>query len=469
MNSANQRPFRSTSQRGGAAFNTVLGAAIVLLVGWTLWNVFDVGTRIRIHTAVGDLVQRRKVEKARTALETSGDRGRVLEALKKELEDDHPSVWGKIELLTTLTRLKESRPVERALESKVPATRRAAAYFLSGDPDRKETVGQIAEEWVGDGGADGRELAAMICGRLGRKGAIPHILKMIDLDAKVAANAALIRQGMAALEELEAPGLIEKAMELARSPEVEMTIRGQAFDLVGRNKNAPTAEVRTLMLSIAQDGNAHAFLRDKAIAVLGGEEYGDEEVWAALQGILFDANLSRTAGATSNKQSENWVVQRFALGSLARTLPLERVTQLLLDRRLYTHPYYAMRVDVATALSVLRMRKRIAVEILCSYLVDEDPRDTQFLLRQEAWLSLWQLTGEAHGVPVPARFAAPPAALSGEEDVRPYLFRASYMRVGVSAEQVEAVKSFTGDLARLKRIREAYEAHGNATDEGAPR
>jgi len=439
--------------------NTIAGAAAIAVVVWILLNAFDVGTRWRIHQAIGNLVNRRDVERARTALENAGNRAMVVERLKAELEDDHPSVWGKIELLNTLARLKEVRPIERGLDSKTPATRRAAAYFYSDNPERKEWAGQIAEEWVADGDARDRDLAAMICGRLKRSAAIPHLFSLLSVDPKDPANAPVLQQALYALAELKAEGLAARALGLARAPEVDMTIRAQAFDVAARLDDAPQEELRTLMLSIAQDGAAPPFLRDRAIHVLGGEKFADEEVWTALQGVLFDPKLTEARADTESRRAEHWVVQRFALDSLGRTYPLDRLTQLLLDRRLHTHPYYAIRVDVATALSVLRVRKRLALEILCSFLVNEDSRDTQLLTRQEGWLSLWQLTGTAYGVSDPKAFPLPAAPIRDEQFARRYLFNASASRIGVTSQQIDAVKSITGDLAQMKKIRQTYESN----------
>ncbi len=439
--------------------NTLAGALAVAVVVWLLLNAFDVGTRWRIHQAIGNLVNRRDVEKARTALENAGNRAMVIERLKAELEDDHPSVWGKIELLNTLARLKEVRPIERALDSKTPATRRAAAYFYTDNPERKEWAGQIAEEWVAESEAHDRDLAAMICGRLKRSAAAPHLFALLDANPRDPANAPALQQALYALAELKAAGLATRAMALARSPEVDMTIRAQAFDIAARLDDAPHEELRALMLSIAQDGGAAPFLRDRAIHVLGGEKFADEEVWTALQGILFDPKLTEPRADTESRRAEQWVVQRFALGSLGRTYPLDRLAQLMLDRRLHTHPYYAIRVDVATALSVLRVRNRLALEILCSFLVNEDSRDSQLLTRQEGWLSLWQLTGTAYGVSDPKAFGNPSAPIRDEQFARRYLFNGSASRLGVTMAQIDAVKAVTGDLAQMKKIRQTYESN----------
>ncbi len=366
---------------------------------------------------------------------------------------------GKNDLLTTLAQVTGNRQMDWALDSKVLTTRRAAAWYHAGDPARAERAGAIAEEWIADGDARDRDLAAELCGRLKRGAAIPHLFGLLSVDPRDPANAPLLQKARIALSALEGEGLAARAMELARSADVDMTIRAEAFDVAARLDDAPQEELRALLLAIAQDGAAPPFLRDRAIYALGGEKFADEKVWTALQGILFDPDLTEAPADTERRRAERWVVQRFAFGSLGRTYPLDRLPQLLLDRRLHTHPYFAIRVDVATALSVLRVRKRIALEILCSFLVDEDPSDTQRLTRQEGWLSLWQLTGTAYGVADVKLFQHPPAPMSEELLVRRYLFSVQTLRPGVNARQIEAVKAIAGDVARMTRIRQTYESN----------
>jgi hypothetical protein len=120
----------------------------------------------------------------------------------------------------------------------------------------------------------------------------------------------------------------------------------------------------------------------------------------------------------------------------------------------YRNPYYSFRVEVAVALSALDVREGFALDILCDYLVDEDPADKNFRVRQEAWLSLWTLTGTAHGVP--QDLEGSPTRIRDRTKVRECLLFTAEMRPGVRRSHIVALQRVTPDLERMRAVRAAY-------------
>jgi hypothetical protein len=136
------------------------------------------------------------------------------------------------------------------------------------------------------------------------------------------------------------------------------------------------------------------------------------------------------------------------------------VRRLLLDRRVYSHPYFAIRVDVAAGLAALEVKERIALDLLTDFLADEDSTDTQFLVRQEGWLSLWTLSRR---VILPDKygdskklFSNPPGAFKDEARIRESLFKPSFTRAGVTKLMVDALKPVASNLDDMKRIRQVF-------------
>ena len=158
------------------------------------------------------------------------------------------------------------------------------------------------------------------------------------------------------------------------------------------------------------------------------------------------------------------VLQRNCLFSLAEMTPadpafadryLDRFTQLLLDRRVYHSPYFATRVDVATALCALNVREPIVIDIMADYLVDVDRDDVELLVRQQGWLTLWTLTGERlDDVPNPGLFDRPPPPFPDRKAARPYYVTRA--RWGITPEQNAAVAKMAKDLALMQRARQVY-------------
>ena len=105
---------------------------------------------------------------------------------------------------------------------------------------------------------------------------------------------------------------------------------------------------------------------------------------------------------------------------------------------------------------------KIALEILCNYMEDEDDRDLSLLVAQEAWLSFFVLTGKAIGTTEQNLFGRQPPPLKDEKTIRDYLFRPAFMRSGVSFKMIEAVRRITTlrvegrtrvrNIERLRRV-----------------
>jgi hypothetical protein len=179
-------------------------------------------------------------------------------------------------------------------------------------------------------------------------------------------------------------------------------------------------------------------------AALSLKRFPEERAWSVLEKAL----LSET--------EEDHILQRQCLFALGESLPLDRMRKLLLDPRVYRNPYFGVRTDVATALAALNVREGIALDILCDYLVDEDPQDRDHAVRQDAWLSLWVFSGIAYGIEEQDLFRFPPRPFVDLEQAREFLFRHAQMRPGITVQQASAVKKMVADLAQMQKVRHTF-------------
>lgn len=430
----------------------ILAVGVVIALGAIVWKVLE--PRIALSQAIDDLREGRQPSRAKESLRLREDRGEVVAALKEALDEEGGTVQGKIAILETLESFQETRPVRRAIESPSLSTRRAAAFRSHADPALKDRIRPIVLDWLGDEEADGRDRAALLCGVLRIEEAVPALLRILEERGPDP----LVGNALNALTNLEAEGLGPKALAVAQDPALDARVRGAAFDVLGRREDVPQADVQALMIATLRDRRPeNNILRNKATGVLQRSQFANEEAWTALREALFD-DQERDGPGTTAERNFRWVIQRGCLRALGRTYPLDRYEELLLDRRIYRHPYFAIRVDVATSMGVLRMKKRIALGILAEYLVDEDPSDTTGLVRQEAWLTFWTLTGFRDGVAKPELFREPPRELPDEATKRDYLFSTHHGRAGVSVEQVGAAREYTSDLAAMRTLRQKAQA-----------
>jgi len=230
----------------------------------------------------------------------------------------------------------------------------------------------------------------------------------------------------------------------AAGSEGREAVRCEAVRLLGKLKNGPDEATRDLLLSLLADRGEPKELRMQAALALSAPRFEGPEAIAAFEKVLLDP------GETDS------IVQRACLREgLGRAASLDRLRELFRDRRVYGHPYFGIRVDVACGLASLGCDDETSLSILRGYLLDADPADKARLLPQEAWLSLWTLTGLAPGVRDPAPFAKRPRA--GAAD-RSRLFDYQQLRVGVTKAAVEEVRAIVTDPERLRAALAAFEA-----------
>lgn len=415
------------------AVNTILGLAIAVLAVLIVWNVFDVGTRMQLNGAVDDILAARNVGKARETLrELAKETGRagVITALKEAVNEDTDSVQGKIELIQTLSGLKEPRAARRALESKSKSARRAAAWSFHGDKTAEDVIRGIVIEWIRDAGADKRGHAAMIVNKLKIKECVPTLLEAIKTAPETNEQLQFQTHALDALAAFKPEGFVTRVLEIAEDKQQNSRMRGKAFNVLIRLDSAPVARLQALLLGIAKDPKGDNVLRNMAISTLRRKKFNNADAWNVLEEVLL-------------RDSENAIIQRGCLAALGAHAPLDRVKNLILDRRVYNHDYFGIRVDVATALATLHVQEKIALEILVGYMVDDDPKDLDLLVAQEGFLSFWALTGMAYGVAEQRLFQRLPKKIPDEQAIRDYLWSAAHMRPGVSFPMVQAVRRLT--------------------------
>jgi hypothetical protein len=432
-------------------FNRVLTVAIVIVVVWFAWTRLGVSDKISKWQALEDICSGRAVGPGRQALLDLNDRAGVLQALREKLAESGDTVRCKKNYLLTLTPryFNQPRMINRALESEQEATRRAAASLRYGDLELKDRCGEIALEWLRDQEADSRHDAVLICRHLRLEEAVPTMLEVLDRVPETAEELQLVEHSLSALKDFKPKGLSDKLLAIVANESLEERMRGAALVTLGRLEDAPRDKVQEIALRLLANRSEDNVMRGKAVVVLRGKPYANETTWKTLEAIVLD------------EQETDGVVQRSCFNALGTTGDLDRLEKLLFDRRVYRHPYFAFRLDVASALSALNVRERVAFDILCEYLVDDDPADTAFKVRQEAWLSLWTLAGDTYGrfygLPQLELFQRPPKPLRDREMGRHYLWRTEQTRPGVTPKQVEVIRKLTPDLGQMRRIREEFE------------
>lgn len=258
------------------------------------------------------------------------------------------------------------------------------------------------------------------------------------LAAALAAATLLVGQGQPESGKLDS----DRLLAIAKNAELGDDERGAALDALGRSDDAPAEQVRAVALGLIRDRAESTFVRAKAVFAMHSARYANEQVWRELEKRILD-----------EKETDR-IFQRDCLNILGTTVPLGRLKRLLARPEVHHNPYYAFRIDVATALSALDVREGFALDILCGYLVDMDPADRKFQVRQEAWLSLWTLTGTAHGAPQGLEGA--PTRIRDKRKARGLLWRSSFLRPGVRPSDVVALRKVTPDLERMRAAGAAY-------------
>lgn len=433
----------------------ILASVCGLLVAYALWRFLDVGEYFEVRSAIADIAKGNQaaIVKGRTALETLNNRDYVLRKLGDAVEDDSFDVRGKTGILTTLNMLSQPRALRRALDSRSLTAQRAACSLLYGDAGEKTRCGEIALAWLKDEGADERSMAAQICKQLDLAEAQPVLLEIVERDPKTDGDRDLFQRALHALRDPKPKELVERLVRMAGDPALHDDVRGIALESLQRMKDGPRDQVLALSIGLVEDPDANRILRMKA--ALGLKGFPEDRAWQALEAVLL-----------SDKE-EDVILQRNCLQTLGGMAPkdpelakmyVDRLKQLLQDRRVYHNKYFAIRVDVATALAALNAKEPITLDIMCDYLVDEDKDDKQHLVRQEGWLTLWTLTGtKFEDVPEPELWNNPPPPFPDPQDARDYFFRRGRLRPGISPAQAAMVEKIAPDLARMQKARQTYQ------------
>ena len=423
----------------------VAGVAIAVFLIYTLANAFDVPTRWTVHRAIKRIEAGREVGKAIQELKGLDNRQLVVEALKSRLDDDG-TVSAKIEILKTLSVFKETRAVRRAASSNELSTRRAAVWFRSDVARNDPGTPKLLLDWLKDTDADARNRAVILITRLELRDAEPELLKILDSAPQSNEDVELVRASLRALGKFKAEGLTPKLTELFSNDDMPEAVRAEALETLSNTADVKRETVLDKALAVLANKSNSTFLRAKMTSILRRPSWGSKEVWDALEKVILDESDS------------DHVAQRTCLAALGNSAPMDRVRNILLDRRIYRHPYFGVRIDVATGLAALGVREQVAIEILCDLLVDDDPDDTQKMVRSEAFLSLWTLTGVCNGIREKELFTRRPTLIRNPEDAREYLWKASFLRPGVTQAQVAAVRRAVTDMAKAKEIRDIYVA-----------
>ena len=431
--------------------NRILGVALLAVVVWFAWSKLEVGNRVTKWQALEDICSGRAVAQGRQNLLDLNDRAGVLRAIREKLAESGDTIRCKKNYLQTLSPqyFNQPRTIDRALDSEQEATRRAAASLRYGDPLLKDRCAEVALAWLRDPAADSRHDAVLMCRHLRLKEAIPTLLEVLDTVPETSDELQLVEHSLAALRDFKPTGLSEKLLAIVANESLDERMRGAALETLGRLEDAPREKVQAIAIRLLSDRGEDSLMRGKAVTALSGKPYANETTWNALEAAVLD------------EKETDGIIQRMCLNALGSTGDLDRLEKLLFNRRVYTNPYFGFRIDVAAALSGLNLRERVAFDILCEYLVDDDPDDTTFKVRQEAWLSLWTLAGDTYGrfygLAQPEIFQRAPKPLRDREMARHYLWRTETTRPGVSRAQITVLRQLTRDLKSMKRIREEFE------------
>jgi hypothetical protein len=436
-------------------WNYVLAGLAVAVAGYAVWHLTEMGTRLAIGRAVRDLLAARNAPAARKTLLEAGNRALVLRKLKEALEGPEGSVLGKIEVAQTLLvptadyGWNEPRPVYRALSSGVVNARRAAAYLLAGRAEFGDEAERVAVEWLRDRSATDRSLCFTILVQRKPKGIEGDLLAILRAPARTPEELDVLKWTLNLLSHYRPSGLADEVFALATDPARDVEVRRNAFRLLGQLPDAAVEKLRDAMIAVLVDRSASPLLRSVLAGELGKKEaYACEATWDALESVLVDAEA---------RTDLDFTLQRACLrDGLAGTAPFDRLKRLLHDRRVYAHPYFGVRADVCTALASLGMRDKVSFDILLAGLVDDDPRDTQRVVRLEAWTSLWLLTKRFFGVDRPEIFQTPPGL--PPEPPRDRIFALGRLMTGAPSEERGAsVRKLVGDLDACRRARQTWE------------
>lgn len=362
---------------------------------------------------------------AERILKAIPDRAAVVAEAESVLADDAHGVGAKRRLLQFgVFQLGQGDLVDKAITSASLSARRAAAALLAGKPAHEEATRAIVLAWIAEDPPRDVALAVAACKKAPIAEAGPHlwrILKAPDTAPEIFADAmgALAANPSPALEEF-----VKKRLADAAEDEVRISACIDALE------SFPDLDADALLTPWLKRREPR-IPRMKAVFRLRDR--------AVLRAILLDPDETDA------------IQQRNCLYRLAQELDDAALLELIRDPRVARHRYFAVRVDVATALACVEDADKADIPLLLDYVVDEDPADKSHIVRSEAWLTLWTLTGEMHGAEGPFRTAPP----RGEPEFRG---RRGGMRRGVSPQQSSALERLATDLDHMRKVREAYAA-----------
>jgi len=321
-------------------------------------------------------------------------------------------------------------------------TRYAAGSYLHRRLADEEACKKIALEWLADKSVGSRAQAVVMAQDLRLTEAVPMLVEIIESPNK---HASETRAALYALSVLKPTGVADKILKLiptAAGQSVE--IRSVALGAVNRLDltDAEREALRKTLVAMLKDRSTGKVLRMRAVQELTSDAYNTPETVEAVESVLFS-------------DDEPHPVQRECLGRAAKFGGHERIKELLHDRRVYNHPYTFIRHDVSVGLQAMQMRDKLTFDILCDYLVDESPDDSQHIVRQDAWLSLWLLTGIVHGIQESDLFRTTPRYSERAADVDD-VFRFG-KRSGVSPMMRNAVMAHVADLEKMKATRQVLQ------------
>jgi len=423
---------------------------LAIAIGYLAWQTLGLTPRIKASRAVGNLMDRNHVDEARKTLLDLNDRKLVIGELTDALNSDEDNVAGKLEVLATLHRLKETGAIRRAIGSDSASTRRAAAAYFANDESLRPQVTKIVLDWLTDTGASDRRYAAQLSSRLQLTDAIPVLRSALERTPRTTSEENLAVDSLNALASLDPDGIGDIAYRLASDGSVPEQVRGAAFYALSRAKDVPKEKTRALALKVLKDPAQGNLIRSSATTILQRREMANDEVWDALEQVLV------------SRDEEDYVVQRLCLNAIGVAAPMDRLERVLLRPEVYGHDYFGVRIDVATAVAAMNLRKPLVYDVMLDYLVYEDPqdpkipKDTQHLVRAEGWATLWTLTGMMGLVDRPELFKKQPKPLTDETRIRQTLWDGQWRRAGFTRDMWEELRSKAGDLEHMKRVRDVY-------------
>ena len=425
----------------------LLGAGAVLGIAIAAFLTLN-STRAKTDRLVEEIYTTRADAKVQQELKALNDRGLALEVLKEYLNQDDANVEGKIEIITLLLKWKEARVVHRAFTSGPLSAQRAVTAILYSSQRYHEEARVIALAWLRDKNAPARYRAVNVVAQLKIEGALADIEAMLAKVPDSPQETANFKAALRAVQTLAPDKIGALALSVAQNKTYPSDLRKAALDALRRAPDVPADEVRDMLIAYLLDPKESVAVRATAAGDLKMQRYAGEKTWKALEEILVEQNVPLS----------EITKQRSALHSLGAHMPLDRLEELVTNRKVYTHRYPYIRQDAAVAMGMMGMRGKVTFDILTELLTHMEPEHSMYerdahLVRREAWLSLWSLFGTIPGASKPELFQRAPRMPAGRpKDLFPW----GRLRPGVSFEMVASLDPHSKDLEHMKRVQQQY-------------